>query len=542
MFQAIRNLIRLQQIARILVRHGLGPLLERIPPVRLLFWIWRLNPFRKKTTTTMGVRLRLVMEELGPTFIKFGQALSTRMDLLPDEVGVEIKKLQDEVAPFPFETVQETIESALGGPLEEFFPTFEKEPVASASIAQVHRAATRDGRIVAVKVIRPNIQKVVEADIGVLYTIAGFIEDNISEWRRFRSRRVVDEFAFSIRKEMDFLVEAQRMKKIHRNFDKDPILHIPEVIDSLSTPSVLTMSWVDGVPIDELHLHPHLNIDVVKASENAVKIFFMQVFRDGYFHADLHPGNLFVQSDGTIATVDFGIVGQLSLQTRLWIAEMMQGFLTRDYAKVARVHLEAGYIPPDTNMAEFEEACRQIGEPVFDLPLKEISIGRLLGQLFKTTEEFQMQVQPQLLLLQKTMLVVEGVGRQLNPDLNVWMVAEPLIRDWIIEHLGPKGRLKTARKNLESYGHQMIDMPGLAHAAMKRLAEDRITLGIHADSLKGLEDRISTTSRRLNATLAGGALFIGATVMLTNGLSHWWYAPPFFFSFLFFLGGMRSTR
>lgn len=541
MVSTIRNILRLLQILGILARHGVLPMGEGLPLFKGLFWLAGLSPAvrRHRINTSRQVRLRLALEELGPTFIKFGQALSTRVDALPDDVSQELKKLQDDVPPFPFAKVQEMVEESLGAPLTQLFASFDPVPVASASIAQVHHAFTRDGVEVAVKVKRPNIRTLVESDIRMLTALAELIEEHFPDWNRFRVRRVVEEFASTIREEMNFEVEAIRAQQFHRNFAKDPTVHVPQVIRALSSRRVLTLEWMEGIPIDELSEHPDLARQAQTIATHVVTSFFKQVFRDGYFHADQHPGNIFVRRDGTIALLDFGIVAQVSLQTRIWLAELLHGFLTRDYRKVARVHLDAGYITPETDMIEFEEACRQVGEPIFGQPLRQISVARLLSQLFKVTEQFQMVVQPQLLMLQKTIFTLEGVGRQIDPDLNVWVLAEPLIQEWMADNLGPRGKVRSARRRMEDLVHATIKMPELIYEGLDRLTHDRVQLRLHPASLERLERRVVLGFRRQSQAIAGGALFIGSSLLAVSGVSPWWFVPPLF---LGIVNVLRSTR
>ncbi|MBF0136463.1 MAG: 2-polyprenylphenol 6-hydroxylase [Magnetococcus sp. DMHC-1] len=544
MFDTPRTLFRLAAIVRILAIHDIEPISERFLPYRLLTWLAGLNPathrFRKDHSGS--VRIRLAMERLGPTFIKFGQAISTRMDAIPEEMGQEMKKLQDDIPPFPFAQVRQIVERCLEGPLEQFFSRFDEKPVASGSIAQVHHAFTRQGREVAVKVKRPGIDAVVKADIQTLYYLADLIEEYIPDWRRFHVHRVVNEFAATIRNEMNFHLEASRAQEFRINFLKDPELHIPEVYWAFTSQDILTLEWVSGIPIDELSHFPGDPLDVIHISNSIVNVFFKQVFRDGYFHADQHPGNLLVRMDGTLVAIDFGIIGRVDMQTRIWLADMLHGFLERDYKKVARVHLDAGYIPYNTNLADFEEACRQIGEPIFGQPLKDISLARLLAQLFKTTERFAMEVQPQLLLLQKTMLTLEGVGREINPNLNVWLLAEPLIRAWMKEHLGPKGKLRTLAKDAGEVATTLGLLPQVAHTAIERLARDQFRPRLHPDTLHLLEERIKTGFRAQAHALTGGAFLIAAAILAAADKSMWLIMPLLFMAFFNFLRTPRKSR
>jgi ubiquinone biosynthesis protein len=539
-----RTFIRLVEIINILVRFKIEPFASNFLPYRFLTWSYGWHPETRKVRREYlaPARLRKALEALGPTFVKFGQALSTRMDALPEEVGLEMKKLQDAVAPFPFEKVREILEETLDGPLEKFFIHFDPEPVASASMAQVHRATTQGGRDVAVKVRRPNVAEIIAMDIGMLTTLANFIERNFPEWKRLRIKRVVEEFAASLRNELDFQVEAARADQFQKNFKKDTELMIPAVMWELTSPQILTMSWIDGVPIDELTKKPNPNMDSKQISVNLITGFFKQVFRDGFFHADQHPGNIFVMKNGTVALLDFGIVGRIKVQDRIWLAELLQGFITRDYAKVAQVHMDAGYVPRDTDLAEFEEACRQIAEPIFGQPVKDISIGRLLAQLFKVTERFDMSVQPHLLLLQKTMLTLEGVGREINPDLNMWFLAEPLIKDWMIENLGPKGQVKTAAQQIKRIAHSSFNMPELIFNSIDKLANDRLMVNIHSESLDRLEYQISKNLRRQTNAVTGAGLFLGGSIMVASGLSIYWYTPPLLLASLFFMRSIFARQ
>ncbi|MBF0182614.1 MAG: 2-polyprenylphenol 6-hydroxylase [Magnetococcales bacterium] len=539
-----RTVLRLSGILRVMARYDAEPLTRRFFPLRLLTWLFGLRPSlrRMRRENSPEVRLRKILEELGPTFIKFGQALSTRMDALPEEIGIELKKLQDEVPPFPFETVRRMVEEDLDDRLEALFSAFDPVPVASASMAQVHRAVTNDGRVVAVKVMRPSVETLVEQDIGMLTAMANLIEAYVPEWQRFQARRVVEEFAVTIRNEMNFLVEGSRAQKFRDNFRNDPEMRAPEVIWNRTTRRVLTLEWIDGIPIDELSQHPNLSLDAARISANIITSFFKQVFRDGFFHADQHPGNIFVHADGTLTILDFGIIGRVSLRDRILLAELIRGFLERNYRKVAEVHLTAGFVPRHTNLDEFEDACRQIGEPIFGQPLKEISIARLLAQLFKVTEQFEMPVQPQLLLLQKTMFTLEGVGREINPELNMWLLAEPLIRDWMMENLGPIGKAREVGKRIKHVNDAARMVPELLYNGLERLATDRVQIRIHPSSLTRIERRLGLGFHRASASFTGGSLFVGGAIMVSAGMSAWWYGPPLLLAAIYFLRGMRPIR
>ncbi|MBF0183490.1 MAG: 2-polyprenylphenol 6-hydroxylase [Magnetococcales bacterium] len=523
-----RSIRRLTTILLILAHYDVEPLSTLSLPFRLLTWMMALHPaVRRVRRESPQVRLRKAMEELGPTFIKFGQALSTRTEILPDDFSVEMKKLQDDVPPFPFSQVREIIEKDLHGPVEQFFRTFVASPVASASMAQVHRATTLAGREVAVKVMRPNVVALVEMDIRMLTTLAELVDTYLPDWRRMRAKQVVAEFASSIRNEINFQIEASRAQKFRENFREDREMRVPEVIWPLSTRRVLTMEWIEGVPIDEMVNRPATGkLDPITISRNIVTSFFKQVFRDGYFHADQHPGNIFVLADGTLAILDFGIVGRVSRQDRIVLARILQGFLQRDYRLVAEMHVVAGYVPHDTNIDAFEEACQMLAEPIFGQPLKEISIGNLLAELFKVTEQFNMAVQPHLLLLQKTMLVLEGVGREINPNLNMWELSGPLIRDWMTDNLGPKGKLQEATAQAKKLYSAATLVPDIIVNGLERLSQDQFQLRIHPTALEGLERSVARGLRSQTWAIVGGTLFLGSGMLVLGGLSAWWYLPP----------------
>ncbi|MEO5350647.1 MAG: 2-polyprenylphenol 6-hydroxylase [Magnetococcus sp. YQC-3] len=538
-----RSILRLTGIVRILARYDVEPLSSLSLPFRLLTWLMGLHPVvrRMRRESTPQVRLRKAMEELGPTFIKFGQALSTRTEILPEEFSVEMKKLQDDVPPFPFAQVEEIIQKDLNGPVTQFFRTFDPQPVASASMAQVHRAITLAGRDVAVKVMRPNVIALVELDIRMLSTMADLVDTYMPEWQRLRVKQVVAEFASSIRNEINFQIEASRAQKFREHFKEDREMRVPAVIWPLSTRRVLTLEWIDGVPIDELAHHPqNAHLDPVKISRNIVTSFFKQVFRDGYFHADQHPGNIFVLADGTIAILDFGIIGRVTREDRIVLARILQGFLQRDYRLVARMHIDAGYVPRTTNLDAFEEACQMLAEPIFGQPLKDISIGNLLAQLFKVTEQFDMAVQPHLLLLQKTMLVLEGVGREINPDLNMWDLSGPLIRDWMTDNLGPKGKLLEAKETLGQLQDAATLLPGVIVDGMERLSQDHFHLRVHPSALEGLERAVARGFRGQTFAIMGGTLFLGGAILALGGFSAWWYFPPLSGAAVSYLLGLRQ--
>ncbi|MGE0725769.1 MAG: 2-polyprenylphenol 6-hydroxylase, partial [Alphaproteobacteria bacterium] len=391
-----------------------------------------------------GERLAAALRTLGPSFIKLGQALSTRADLMGEAVAADLADLRDRLPPFPAEAARRTIAADLERPVEALFASFDDVPIAAASIAQVHFAVTTDGRPVAVKVLRPRIEAEFARDLDLFRWMADVVERAVPASRRLKPREVVRTFAETVRLEMDLRFEAAAAAELAENFVGDPTFRVPAVDWQRTGRRVLTTERVVGIPINQRAALIAAGHDPQQIMAYAASSLFRQVFRDGFFHGDMHPGNCFVAPDGAVVPVDFGIMGRLDLATREFLADMLVGFLNGDYRQVADVHFRAGYVPASQSRDAFMQACRSIGAPILGRPLAEISLARLLGQLFRVTEQFRMETQPQLLLLQKTMLVAEGVGRSLDPDVNMWLLARPLIEDWMIEHRGPEARLRRA--------------------------------------------------------------------------------------------------
>ncbi|MDX1486330.1 MAG: 2-polyprenylphenol 6-hydroxylase [Alphaproteobacteria bacterium] len=452
MFRAVTNLSRLAGAALILARHDALFPLDRIgfagPVAAAIRLVARMPGLRHETRDLRpGERLAQALTELGPSFIKFGQSLATRADLIGEDIATDLSRLQDRLEPFPADHARDIVAAELDRPLDEVFSSFEDQPVAAASIAQVHLATTTEGAPVAVKVLRPGIEAEFARDLDLLGWLAEQIERNRPELRRLKPREVVRTFAQIVATEMDLRLEAAAAAELGENFAGDDKFIIPAVDWQRTARRVLTLERVGGIPIDEREALIAAGIDPDEVLKTASRVFFLQVFRDGFFHADLHPGNLFVSPEGALQAVDFGIMGRLDLATRCYLGEMLLGFLEGDYGRVADVHFRAGYVPANQSRDMFMQACRSIGQPILGLPMSQISVARLLAQLFAVTETFQMEAQPQLLLLQKTMMVAEGVGRRLNPDVNMWELSRPLIEDWMRENLGPEARmLKTARE------------------------------------------------------------------------------------------------
>ena len=437
MFLPLRNISRLFNITLILANNDLLWLLKDagvpnkiIKTVRIIL--------KPKTPGRTGERLANALQDLGPTFIKFGQALSTRSDLLGEELAKDLSKLQDNLSPFAKKEVKNIIEQEMGSTIEECFSDFTWESVAAASIAQVHFAITKEGEEVAVKILRPGIEQAFAKDITFFFWVARLLERSKPELRRLKLIEVVEKFQETVDIEMDFRLEAAAAQELAENFTSDNDFRVPRIDWRRTSKRVLTMERVSGIAIDERDAIIRAGHDPDQILIRAATNLFKQVFRDGFFHADQHPGNLFIGKDGEIIAVDFGIMGRLNTETRQYLGQMLVGFLERDYSKVAKLHFEAGYVPPEKSLQAFTQACRSIAEPILDKPQNEISIARLLAHLFQVTETFEMETQPQLLLLQKTMLTAEGVGRTLSPDANMWILAQPLITDWIDKNMSPE--------------------------------------------------------------------------------------------------------
>jgi ubiquinone biosynthesis protein len=467
MLRSTRNLLRLIVIARTLAHHDALFPLAWLPATGGLVVLARLlNLFRVDPGVRdrrAGERLALALEALGPSFIKAGQALSTRSDLVGEEIAADLTSLQDRLPPFSGAAARAVIEAELGRPIDELFASFESEATAAASIAQVHFATVRlpaqaahDATgapeaaanpdepteiAVAVKILRPGVEKAFERDLDLLRWLAALVERTQPRLRRLRPIAAVETFAETVRLEMDLRMEASAAAELAENFADDPAYLVPRIDWERTARRVMTSERIRGIPVHDIAALAAAGHDFEDLVRRASEAFFRQVFRDGFFHADMHPGNLFVGPDGALIPVDFGIMGRIDRPTRNYLADMLLGFLTRDYDRVADVHFRAGYVPAHQSRDNFKQAARAIAEPILDRPTSEISIARLLAQLFQVTEQFEMETQPQLLLLQKTMLLAEGVGRSLAPHANMWALAQPLVEGWMIENRGPEARL-----------------------------------------------------------------------------------------------------
>ncbi len=468
---------RLVRIIRVFSRYRLDSFidLERLP--RFPRWMLKLAPWRLLPIRAggRGQRLRMALEDLGPVFIKFGQMLSTRRDLLPNDIADELEKLQDEVPPFDRDAAVAIIENSLGAPVTELFESFEAEPMASASVAQVHAATLKTGEEVVVKVLRPGIEKVIKQDLALLYTLARFLCRYFPDGRRLRPVEVVADYEITILNELDLQREAANSSQLKRNFADSTLVHIPEVYWDYTRRDVFVMERIHGIPVTDMEALRARGTDLKLLAERGVEIFFTQVFRDSFFHADMHPGNIFVDasdpSDPSYIAVDCAIIGTLSDFDQYYLARNLLAIFHRDYRECAQLHVECGWVPPGTRVQEFEAAMRTVCEPVFEKPIAEISFGQLLIYLFQTARRFNMEVQPSLVLLQKTLLNIEGLGRQLYPQLDLWTTAQPFLENWVQARYSPQGILERLRRNAPSWLEQLPQLPDAVFESLQHTRE-----------------------------------------------------------------------
>jgi len=499
------TLLRLLKIIRVGLHFGLDEFFlghERVRGLRVLLqtvFFWR------RYTQPRAVRLRLALEALGPIFVKFGQILSTRRDMLPADIADELAKLQDQVPPCSPEIALAAIQRAYGKPAAEVFAAFNATAIASASVAQVHFAELHDGRAVAVKILRPGIEQVIRNDVSLLDAGAGLIELLWADGKRLRPHEVVAEFAHHLDDELDLMREAANASQLRRNFEGTSLLLVPEIYWDWCTTQVMVMERMHGTPISHIDSLRAQGIDLKKLSREGVEIFFTQVFRHGFFHADMHPGNILVAADGRYIALDFGIVGALTDNDKHYLAQNFLAFFRRDYRRVAESHIESGWAPADTRIDAFETAIRAVCEPIFARPLKDISFGRVLLRLFQTSRRFNIEVQPQLVLLQKTLLNIEGLGRELDPDLDLWATAKPFLEKWMSEQIGWRGLLRQLKTELPFWSHALPQLPRLLHRSLEEAGNER---------LSGALQRLADETRDQNIVLA----LIAVALLSLSGL------------------------
>ena len=514
--KSIAQFFHLMFISRVLLRHGLDELILDIHlfrPIRLLRFLSPTFWLRTKTDVSRGERIRKTLEDLGPIFVKFGQILSTRRDLLPDDLADELAKLQDQVPPFPGDIAVEIIEQQFKQPIDEIFVHFDRTPLASASIAQVHKAEMSDGREMIVKVVRPDIEKVIRRDLALLYTIAGKVERYWSEGKRLRPTEVVAEFEKNIIDELDLLREAANASQLRRNFMDSPILYIPEIDWDHCRKKVMVMERIHGMPVTNMADLKAMDINFKKLAEMGVEIFFTQVFRDNFFHADMHPGNIFVSNTGQYIAIDFGIMGSLSTDDQRYLAENFLAFFNRDYYRVAELHVQSGWVPADTRVDDFESAIRSVCEPIFEKPLHEISFGQLLLRLFQTARRFNMEVQPQLVLLQKTLLNIEGLGRQLYPQLDLWDTAKPFLENWMKEQLGFRSFAKQIKHNAPLWMEQLPAFPNKIFDVVEQARLGKLSINYKSEALNRIEEKIAAQNKMTIQAILSAALLICSAIL-----------------------------
>ncbi|MDH3977471.1 MAG: ubiquinone biosynthesis regulatory protein kinase UbiB [Gammaproteobacteria bacterium] len=512
----LRLFLRLLAIQRVLVRHGLDELITSVHlfrPLRYAFYMWPPNWGRTRSSAPRGERIREALEELGPVYVKFGQSVSTRQDLLPEDIGKELAKLQDQVPPFSGDLALAAVEKAYGKPANEVFAAFDTEALAAASIAQVHVARLHDGTEVIVKILRPNVQADIERDIEILYFIAKLAQRYWPDGRRLRPLEVVAEYERTVLNELDLMREAANAAQLRRNFEGSPLIYVPEVHFDYCRTQVMVMERIYGVPISDMESLRRAGTDFKKLAANGVEIFFTQVFRDNFFHADMHPGNIFVDisdpKNPRYAAVDFGIVGTLEDTDRRYLAENFLSFFDRNYHRVAQLHINSGWVPSGTRVDELEAAIRTVCEPIFNKPLKDISFGQVLLRLFQVARQFDMEVQPQLILLQKTLVQIEGLGRELYPDLDLWETGQPVLEKWMRNQTGPKATFERIWKDLPEVRYILEHLPTVARKLTDQVIQNNGKLPIPDRQTIYRRERRQYQIIGGAAGIVAGALLIG---------------------------------
>jgi ubiquinone biosynthesis protein len=524
----MRVLMRLTQIQRALVRHRLDDFVRATHlyrPLRFLFYLSPWTWFQRSVGDTRGERLRLALEELGPIFVKFGQALSTRRDLLPTDVADELAKLQDRVPPFPGAIAAAMIEKTFGKPLTDIFGSFEATPLAAASIAQVHAATLKQGGEVVVKVLRPGMREVIALDLEVLDALAKLAQEYWQEARPVRPVEVVREYRKTVTDELDLLREAGNAAQLKRNFAGSPLLYVPEIHWDYCRTNIMVMERIHGIIVSQVDELRARGTDIAKLAENGVEIFFTQVFRHNFFHADMHPGNIFVQIEDPknprYAAVDFGIVGTLQPRDQHYLAENFMAFFQRNYARIAELHIESGWVPRGTRVDELESAVRTVCEPIFNKPLKEISFAQVLLRLFETARRFDMQVQPQLILLQKTLFNIEGLGRQLYPELDLWKTAQPVLRTWMRERTQVRTILKEVRAHLPDALMTLREVPRIVQTAVREAVQGALP-AVECAGVAELRTEMRKSALRRDLCLATAVLYLSGLICLTQTTQYRW--------------------
>jgi len=524
----LRHIFRLIQINHVLAKHRLDEFIQATHLLRPLRFLSYLSPYRwtHSTDTPRAERLRLALEDLGPIFVKFGQILSTRRDLLPDDIADSLAKLQDQVTPFPNDHALALIQKAYGDQaLDKLFSHIDEHALASASIAQVHAATLIDGTDVIIKIVRPNIEQQIRQDVELLHTLADLAQRFWLDGRRLRPKEVVTEIEKNLFDELDMMREAASASQLRRNFADSDLLYVPEINWQLTKNNLLVQERIYGVPIGDIAQLEANNVNMEKLAEIGVEIFFTQAFKHGFFHADMHPGNIMVDisdpENPRYIAVDFGIMGTLSPEDQNYLADNFLAFFKSDYRRVAELHVQSGWVPADTRVDEFEAAIRSVCEPIFAKPLNEISFGQVLLRLFQTARRFNMEVQPQLVLLQKTLLNIEGLGRQLYPELDLWKTAKPILEQWMQEKMGWQAALENIKQEIPNWAETLPKLPSLIHDIAQQAQNGSLKMQLSSHDLKELKQEVRHASYRSAAAISGAAFIIGAAVI--KGLDG--YAP-----------------
>ncbi|MFT5500850.1 MAG: ubiquinone biosynthesis protein [Woeseiaceae bacterium] len=517
--QRRKTLMRLISIQRVLVRHGLDEIITATHFLRPLRFIFYLLPRARDISEPLGKRIRLALIELGPIFVKFGQAISTRRDLLPPDIADELALLQDKVPPFPADEAVAILNDIYGRPVDEVFSRFDKEPFAAASIAQVHTAALSDETEVIVKLLRPGVRHLIERDLDVLFALAQLADKYWEPAKRLRPLEVVAEYEKTVIDELDLMREGANTAQLKRNFEGSDLLYVPEVYWDYCRPGVLVQERIYGIPIRDMQALRDAGTDIRMLAENGVEIFFTQVFRHNFFHADMHPGNIFVQIDDPAkpryAAVDFGIVGTLSPTDQQYLAGNFLAFFDRDYHRIAKLHLDSGWVPADTRIDELESAVRSVCEPIFNKPLSQISFAQVMLRLFETARRFNMEIQPQLILLQKTLFNIEGLGRELYPDLDLWQTAHPILRQWMDEQVGGRAFVERLREDLPQMRDAMRELPAVVKYLAEQISQGRLKFDMGAPELREIREQLKRQQKQRYMLAIAGTAIISGTLVLT---------------------------
>ncbi|MBX3708378.1 MAG: ubiquinone biosynthesis regulatory protein kinase UbiB [Gammaproteobacteria bacterium] len=519
------RLFRLIRINFILMRYNIDEIIlgtHWFYPLRFFIYF---NPYywTLRNKLSRAERVRLAIEELGPIFVKAGQIISTRRDLLPDDIAIELSKLQDRVPPFPGQTAKRIIEEALNCSVHEIFSTFDTEALASASIAQVHAATLLSGDSVVVKVLRPHIRKMIDRDIDLFMALAKLAERYWYNARHFKPQQLVSEVAQTLYDELDLMREGANATQLRRNFSRSPLLYIPKIHWEYCRSNILVIERIHGIPIHDIEKLKHARVNMKKLAERGIEIFFTQVFRDSFFHADLHPGNIFVSAidpeNPTYIAVDFGIVGSLNHNDQRYLAENMIAFFKRDYQRVAELHIACGWLPPDTRIDQFEGAIRSVSEPIFEQPLHDISFGQLLMRLFQVAHRFHINIQPQLILLQKSLLSIEGLSRQLAPEFDLWASASPQIEKWLKKQVGARAFIRRLRDNLPLLSDQLPDVPILIYEILKetKQQQEKLRFAQATETTNGKEIKNREKKIKIEYFTAG----VGLTMLMVLLMVFW---------------------